>query len=144
MPYRASVARVAASNKPMNPGELGSATPKPMIPCSRNAPAGGTGSPNARKQTANAAAFTSHCTTDQNTTARKRPGVLSTSRHATEQREPGRGAMYHQHRHHEHSAEHSGRGSRDGGDRRPADVGLVGKRGRDDPDGHPAYEHQSV
>src|SRR5207253_2672678 len=83
MPYRPSVARVAASNTPTNPGELGSATPNPMIPCSRNAPTAGTGSPNARKHTANAAAFTSHSTTDQKTTAAKRPGFLSTSSPAT-------------------------------------------------------------
>src|SRR5437588_331612 len=83
MPYRPSVARVAASNTPTKPGELGIATPKPMIPCSRNAPTGGTGSPNARKHTANAAAFTSHSTTDQRTTASNRPGLLSTSSPAT-------------------------------------------------------------
>src|SRR5207302_5025859 len=44
---------------------------------------GGTGSPNARKHTANAAAFTSHSTTDQRTTASNRPGLLSTSSPAT-------------------------------------------------------------
>src|SRR5437899_1480030 len=83
MPYRARVARVAASNTPTNPGELGSATPKPMIPCSKNAPTAGTGSPNARKHTAKAAAFTSQSTTDQSTTPKKRPGLLSTSSPAT-------------------------------------------------------------
>src|SRR2546430_1539202 len=83
MPYRASVARVAASNTPTYPGELGSATPNPMIPCSRNAPTAGTGNPNARKHVANAAAFTSQSTADQTTTATKRPGLLSTSSPAT-------------------------------------------------------------
>src|SRR5213076_1420427 len=83
MPYRASVARVAASNTPTYPGELGSATPNPMIPCSRNAPTADTGNPNARKHIANAAAFTSQSTADQRTTARKRPGLLSTSSPAT-------------------------------------------------------------
>src|SRR2546423_3410957 len=83
MPYRPSLARVAASNTPTNPGELGSATPNPMIPCSRNAPAAGTGSPKARKHTANAAAFTTQSTTDHATTARKRPGLFRTASPAT-------------------------------------------------------------
>src|SRR5256885_1944668 len=83
MPYRGSVARVAASNTPTYPGELGSATPNPMIPCSRNAPTAGTGSPNARKHIPNAPAFTSHSTADQRTTATKRGGPFSTPRPPT-------------------------------------------------------------
>src|SRR2546430_15265934 len=76
MPYSASVTRVAASNTPTNPGELGSATPNPMIPCSRNAPAAGTGRPKARKHTADAAAFTTHSTTDHAAAAGERARPL--------------------------------------------------------------------
>src|SRR2546428_320962 len=79
MPYSARVTRVSASNGPKKPGEDGSATPNPISPCSRNAPTQGTGSPNARKHTANDRAFTTHSTTDQTTTPAKRAGLLRTA-----------------------------------------------------------------
>src|SRR5216683_1733823 len=79
----ARVSRVAASNTPTNPGEDGSATPKPMMPCSRKAPSTGTASPKARKHTAKAAAFTTQSTTDHRTTAANRAGFFNTSSPAT-------------------------------------------------------------
>src|SRR6266496_259302 len=50
-----------------------------MIAWSSSAPSAGTGMPNARKHTANPAAFTSHSTSDHATTPAKRPGRRSTS-----------------------------------------------------------------
>src|SRR6059036_1298758 len=144
----ASVTRVAASNTPTNPGEAGSATPKPMIPCSRNAPSAGTASPKARKHTANAAAFTSHCTTDQPTTPRNRPGLFSTSsparfgdpdealaeargehgvRDAAQQGQPRRRAVHHEEGEPEHGGEHHRRAGREPGDRRGPDLRVTGE-----------------
>src|SRR2546426_4177216 len=83
MPSTASVARVAASNTPTNPGDDGRATPNPIIPCNNSAPSAGTGRPNAWKQIANDAPFTSHSSSDHATTPTNRPGLFSTSSPAT-------------------------------------------------------------
>src|ERR1041384_1574941 len=78
-----SVSLVATSNTPTYPGDEGTAPPNPMIPCNNSAPSIGTGSPNARKQTANDAALTSHSTSDQATTPAKREGLRNTASPST-------------------------------------------------------------
>ena len=68
---------------PRKLGVEGTATPKPMMPCSSSAASSGTASPKARKQIANAAAFVIHSTSDQNTTPANRAGLFSTASPST-------------------------------------------------------------